>query len=709
MKKILSLLCVIMLLITISGFSLVAKATSGDTFTHADGPDGSSKVVLTKESYIPQQNITAESLNLEEGFKGLSDVCCGPDGKTYLLCSEISKVIVLKPDYTLDKELIITDDSGTPINFTGAKGIYVDSNSEIFISDTNNERVIVTNSSGKVLFEIKKPDSSLIPDDFMYQPCSIAKDSKGYMYILCMGCYYGALTFSPDGEFLGFYGANTVETTALDTLAFIWNKITGTDAKRESSSKKLPYSFVDLIVDHDDFAITCTGTVDPKVNGNGQIRKISPTGVNILYKRNNDGSSVSSDAFNFLEASIVSSKIPSEPQNIVSLAVNEAGYMFALDKTVGLVYVYDQDCNSISVFGGGIGVGDSLGLFSTPEAVTVNGDSVLVADSKRMSVTVFDITEYGKLVQNAQTLYLKGDYDTAKPYFEKIIKADSGNQLAYRGLAVASYGEGDYSKALEYAKKGLDYSTYNAAWQIIFKDFLAKNFGWLLLAVFVIIGTLIIVSHKLRKNNITVIKSQKVKTMLKTPFHPFDTFTAVKYKGLGSVKIASVIVVLFYLVSVLETTASGFLFLRTDLQHYNTLVTLAKTIGIVLLWAISNWLVCTLFSGIGKLKEIYISTSYALIPMICFIFLRFALSYVLPLSAMSILEGIRVIVLIYTFFLLSIGLMTVHEFSFSKFIGTGAVTVFCMVMVVFIVFMVVILLQQFWNFAYSIVMEAFYR
>lgn len=709
MKKILSTLCVITLLITVFSFSFVAKATSGDVFTHADDPDGSTSVVLTKESYIPQQSITASSLNLEEGLKGLSDICFGPDGKVYLLCSEISKVIVLKSDYTFEKEIIIADESGAPVVFTDAKGIYVDSNNEIFICDTNNARVIVADLSGKLLREMKKPDSSLIPSDFMYQPSSIAKDSKGYTYILCMGSYYGALTFSPEGEFLGFYGSNTVETTALDTIAFIWDKLTGTDAKRESNSKKLPYSFVDLVVDYDDYAITCTGTVDSKINGKGQIRKISPTGVNILYKRNNDGSSVSSDEFNFLEESIISSKIPAEPQNIISLSVNEDGYIFALDKTVGLVYVYDQDCNLISAFGGGIGVGEALGLFSVPTAVAVKGDSVLVADSKKMSVTVFNITEYGKLLQEAQTLYLKGDYDTAKPYFEKIIKADNGNQLAYRGLAAASYGEGDYDKALEYAKRGLDYSTYNAAWQIIFKDFLSENFGWILLIILLIICALVFVSCKLKKNNAVIIKNPKIKTMLNVPFHPFYSFTAVKYNNLGSVKIASVIMVLFYLVSVLETTASGFLYLRTDLQHYNTLITLAQTIGIFLLWTVSNWLVCTLFGGIGKLKEIYIATSYSLIPMICFTFLRFVLSHFLPLSAMSVLEGIKVVVLIYTFFLLSISLMTVHEFSFSKFIGTGLVTIFCMIMVVFIVFMVIILLQQFWNFIYSIVIEAFYR
>lgn len=115
------------------------------------------------------------------------------------------------------------------------------------------------------------------------------------------------------------------------------------------------------------------------------------------------------------------------------------------------------------------------------------------------------------------------------------------------------------------------------------------------------------------------------------------------------------------------------------------------------------------FSGIGKLKEIFIVTAYSLIPMTVFIFLRVIMSHFMSMSGLAFLNGLQAVLVIYTFFLLSIGIMTVQEYNFFKFSGTGILTVFGMIMVVFVLFMVIILLQQSWNFVYSLIIEVAYR
>ena len=99
--------------------------------------------------------------------------------------------------------------------------------------------------------------------------------------MLCDGAYYGALLFAPSGEFSGFYGANTVKGSALTTLSYLWDALTKNDDKRAYSVKKLPYRFFDLSIDEKDFVYTCTGQTD-NASSNGQIKKLSPNGVNIL-------------------------------------------------------------------------------------------------------------------------------------------------------------------------------------------------------------------------------------------------------------------------------------------------------------------------------------------------------------------------------------------------------------------------------------------
>lgn len=97
------------------------------------------------------------------------------------------------------------------------------SSDDIYIADTENERVIEINGGGRVTREITKPDSRLIPEDFKFAPIKLERDSKGTLYVLCDGAYYGALLFSSSGEFSGFYGANTVKGSALTTLSYLWD------------------------------------------------------------------------------------------------------------------------------------------------------------------------------------------------------------------------------------------------------------------------------------------------------------------------------------------------------------------------------------------------------------------------------------------------------------------------------------------------------
>ena len=206
-----------------------------------------------------------------------------------------------------------------------------------------------------------------------------------------------------------------------------------------------------------------------------------------------------------------------------------------------------------------------------------------------------------------------------------------------------------------------------------------------------------------------MITNPTVATMSGVVFHPFRSYNEVKYKGMGSVGLASVLVMIFFLTSMLNDTFSGFLFSTYSPENYNVFFTLAKTVGLILLWSVANSLVTTLLGGKGNLKEIYIASSYSLIPLVFYNIIRLFLSRVLPLSGASFLNGLYTVVLIYTFYLLSVAMMTVHENGFVKFIATGLLSLFGMLLVIFVLFMIIIQIQQFGIFLVSIFMEVVYR
>lgn len=689
-------------------FSVCATEPTG-SFVHEETADGKVVSRPSREMYTATRVITANSLGLDKTLAGLSDLCCDKEGNVYLLSSESSSVTILNSDYSYNRTLKVTGETGENEYFEGAQGIYVDVDGKIYICDTSNSRIIICDKDGKLLEVMAAPESSLIPEDFYYQPCKIIKNQRGYTYILSLGCYYGALAYSPEGKFLGFYGSNTVKSSALDTLSYLWDRLTQTDAKKSLTIKKLPYSFVDLCLDSKGYMITCTGTIDDETNGTGQIRKLSPGGDDILYKTGFDGSSVSASSYNFVEEKIIKRFGVNKPQNVISVDVDSDGFIYALDSMHGLIYVYDDECNMICGFGGGSDYMQRLGVFDSVKSLKVNGTDVLVIDRDNAALTVLERTDYGKLITKAQSLYLLGEYDKAEPLWEQVLALNSNSQLAYRGLAMASINQKKYDDALKYAKAGLDYSVYDTAWKVVRDKYIANNFWWIFGLFVLAVGGIITFSVMAKKKGIVLIKSEKVKLALSSPIHPFSVFDDVKYKSKGSITVALVIVLIYYLAKVLEATASGFLFTRSDPTTYNTVYTFLGSVGLVMLWSVCNWLVASLFSGNGRLKDVVIATSYSLIPVTIYTFIRVILSHFLSLSGLSIMDGLYTVVLIFTFFILSIAIMTAHEYDFFKFLSTSIVTVFLMILVVFVIFLVGILLGQVGEFFLSLLQEIFYR
>ena len=707
-KKIISLF---LILVVMFSLSITVFASPSDTYTHIDSVDGKVKLRFSREVYCVSNQINSSKLGLKEPLEGLTDICTDSDGYLYILCGDESRLYKVNRDYTTATEILVVDSNKVRVDIKGAKGVYCDGDL-IYIADTAHARILICNADGMVTETLKLPDSKLISSDFLYQPTSILRDENGYTYILSLGCYYGALLYSPTNEFLGFYGSNSVETNALDTLSFLWDKLTSTNKKKEASVKKLPYSFVDFCFDNQGYMITCTGNTSAKDNGNGQIKKISPNGTDILYKRNLKGGSTVSSAINFLEDELVlREKRTGKPrtQNLICVACTDDNYILALDKTHGYIYMYDSECNLISAFGGGYGRGEQVGTFEAPVSMCLNGDTVLVADSSTHTITAFEPTEYGLLFREAETLYLKGNYEDAAPLWSKVLQKDASNQLAHRGLAMYHYNKGEYESAMESARISCDYTVYDLAYSALIANWFSDNFVWVLLIAVIVIAGIVVLIVFIKKGKINIKIPEKVKIMLGVPFHPFRSFEDIKYRKKGSVKLAVIITFLLYLAFALKATCSGFLYSQTDMTEYNTWNTLVGTGGLLLLWSICNWLISSMFQGKGNFSEVYTASAYVMVPMIAYTFLYTILSNFLPLSMFGVVTGIGTAVTIFTVFLMSIAMITIHEFDFFKFALTVIVTVFFMILVIFVILMCSILIVQFITFFKTVFEEVAYR
>jgi len=262
---------------------------------------------------------------------------------------------------------------------------------------------------------------------------------------------------------------------------------------------------------------------------------------------------------------------------------------------------------------------------------------------------------------------------------------------------------------MEYAKISLDRVIYDQGLKKVQEKFISNNFVlvFLLIVAFLALAfSLIIVSVK---KKIIFIKNEKLRLSITCCMHPFRSFNDVKYKNMGSPIIASVFTVLFFLSSVMSVVYTDFRFTTYDAATYNPVFQLITTVGLVVLWTVGNWAVSVLMEGKGKLKDIFIVTGYAVLPLIIYNLLFVGFSHIITSSSAVFLNGLYTISLILAGIIIVIGTMIVQEFSFPKFLISAVLTLFAMILIVFILFMIGMLLSQLSQFVTSIVMEIVYR
>ena len=765
-KMLRRIIATVLALIIVAGTMLTAYAETSqyvpfESYTYWDNISGSGrKLVYNRPMYEVESVYTAKDFGIGT-LTELIDVCTDREGNIYLLDTGSSenpaRIIVLDSNYTFIKEITAVTKNGsdvvnTPeeaaaaaavpvvaeepaedgseegdaeadaeaqqpaedpnvIKFQGARSLYVHVDGTIYLCDTEHARVLNFDKDGNYIDEFTLPDSPLIPTDFNYKPIKCVADSEGYVYILSEGSYSGALLYAPADsgtakEFIGFYGANTVTNNILGAMASLMKRMFPNSIKASNDSRTLPYTFSDIIVDSKDFIYTATDAAK------GQVKKLNPgAGSNIL----------DSDTVNFVDDernwSITVGGV-AVGQKITGLAVDDDEFMYALDTEYGRVFVYDAECRMITAFGGGFKSGTQKGTFTTstaialketrdPETNRVITNDILVCDKGTNALTVFRRNEYGNQVMYLTRETINANYEATLDGWKEILAQDKNLQIAYTGIARAYLSTEQYKEAMDWALEGYDRESYALAYEYYRQNLISEYFTWIFIAVVVIAGAAIAFAllRKKKKDEEIVADKNDIQLALTTLLHPGLAFEEMKDKKKGSFRVATVILLLFYISAVLETLWGGFLFTNFDPGTFNSLWVFVQSAGLVALWVVANWLVTTLLGGKGRMKEIYVVTCYSLMPMIIQRVLYIILTNFLLPNEASFLGILSTVAMIYTGLLLSIGMMRIHDFSATRFAGTTLLTVFGMAAIVFLMILVGLLLQQLGGFVTTVALE----
>lgn len=605
--------------------------------------------------YISQKPLSGEDFG-EIGLKGPTDIFVSKDKNVYILDAGNNRIVVLDSELEFENQIRLKDSSGSEIEFKEALGIYVDQNKRIYVADKGAKAVYISERDGNVISVIGPPPEDKVEEGFNYTPSKVIADSAGIVYVISANTYSGALQYDQNQEFLGFYGSERVAVTAQLLWDVFWKNLLN-ETQSEGIMRSVPTSIINLDIDESNFVYTLRGGTGAGV---GQIRKLNSMGTNILLDENGRQAT-----FGDIETWFDSQSNLTITTVFNDLVIDNKGFISALDSTRNRIFQYDQNSNLLYTFGG---TGNQYGTFRAPVAIESLDDKILVLDGILNSLNVFTPTIFGSNVREAIKLYNDGLYEDASGHWEEILKRDSNYEPANVGMAKIHERAGDLELAMQYYRKGNFRKGYSEAFSVRRDDFVRRNFVLFLVGSFILmIGIVLFVRYKERNRKSEYdLKISTARYPWHCILHPFKAYYDLKLEKKGSMVIADLILLAFFVVSIISTQLTGFHFNQNKTDQFNIFITLSMTIGVFVIWVICNWAISTLADGEGKLKEIWIFTAYALLPYVISLILLTILSNMLTLEESSFLMIARFLAYAWTGINIVMATREVHQYTMKK-------------------------------------------
>ena len=158
---------------------------------------------------------------------------------------------------------------------------------------------------------------------------------------------------------------------------------------------------------------------------------------------------------------------------------------------------------------------------------------------------------------------------------------------------------------------------------------------------------------------------------------------------------------LFAVSMMVRSAYRGFLLSPLD-GGFNLLATLALSVVPILLYCVCNWSITTLFDGDGKFSQIVMGCAYCLTPYILVSIPITVIGNFVTLEEAAILNVISAFAMVWCVFLLFCAMVTIHQYSGSKAIGTIVATIIAMLLVIMLAVLLFNLVQQMVMFMISI-------
>jgi len=645
----------------------------------------------------------------------LRDIFVDSKQNVYLVDAKCNRIIVLDRYYKIKFILSeFNNDFGVPDSFNNPSGIFV-TDEYMYICDTDANRIAMFDLEGNFYKMIYAPESDLFAESSIYKPVAVAVDQYKRIFVVSSTTYEGIIVMDENANFSGFIGAQKV---AISPLQILWRRFQ-TKEQREQSEQYISTEFNNITIDEDGFIYVTTSSVDAEEQASeidskdgtyAPVKKLNAQGDDVMAR--NGFFSPSGEVKITGGKTSATGSSTGGVSKIIDAAVGPSGTWSIIDEGRNRVYTYDAYGNLLYAFGDS---GMQLGNLQSIEGIAYQGDTLLLLDKTAGSFTTYKRTEYGNILIDAISNDDNRDYGNAATRWEEIMKRNNNFDAAYIGIGKALVREGEYEEAMEYFMSANDVDNYSSAYAEIRKLWVEKY----VIVVPIVVVAVCWLSSLFFKYAGKVNKRTQLKVGRKSfkeellyafhvIFHPFDGFWDLKHELRGSVRAGTfyfllIVVSMFY-------QSIGTSYIASGSKEVGTILTSFISVAVPLaLWVVANWCLTTLFDGEGSLKDIYVATTYALVPLVLTIVPATLLSNVLVAAEMNFVSVIIGIGFAWAGMLIFFGMMVTHDYTLFKSIVTSIGTIVGMAFIMFVGILFSTLLMKLITFITNIFVEISYR
>ena len=180
-KRIAALILSVLFGVLSVGETAEAASLPYDTYNY----DYREDAVFTPAAYVPDGSVSGVALGVG-AFSSPQDMCVAPDGNIYIADTGNNRIVVT--DASMKKVLKVIDSferDGQSDSFNAPYGVAVSEKNELYIADSENKRIVVLTTGGEFVKIVDNPTSEILEEGYVFTPLKVSVDYADRIY--CIG------------------------------------------------------------------------------------------------------------------------------------------------------------------------------------------------------------------------------------------------------------------------------------------------------------------------------------------------------------------------------------------------------------------------------------------------------------------------------------------------------------------------------------------